>query len=108
MLVSHSLSRTSLLSVRSSESKLFSSVSLFFVKFAEWLLRYVFNVNIPDKQHVFSKMDLENFIQQNKSHTEEDNSDMNKELFENALSLMALGGKHAHARHIMQSAARTA
>jgi CBS domain containing-hemolysin-like protein len=66
---------------------LFSSVSLFFVKFAEWLLRYVFNVAVPDKQHIFSKMDLEHFIQQNKSHTEEDSSDMNKELFENALSL---------------------
>ena len=66
---------------------LFSSVSLFFVKVAEWLLRYVFNVSIPDKQHVFSKMDLEHFIQQNKSNSEEDNSDMNKELFENALSL---------------------
>ena len=66
---------------------LFSSVSLFFVKFAEWLLRYVFNVAIPDKQHIFSKMDLEHFIQQNKSHAEEDSSDMNKELFENALSL---------------------
>lgn len=66
---------------------LFSSVSLFFVNVAEWMLRYVFNVNIPDKQHVFSKMDLEHFILQNKSYTEEDNSDMNKELFENALSL---------------------
>ena len=66
---------------------LFSSVSLFFVKFAEWLLRYVFNVAIPDKQHIFSKMDLEHFIQQNKSNAEEDSSDMNKELFENALSL---------------------
>lgn len=66
---------------------LFSSISIFFVKFAEWLLRYVFNVPVPDKQHIFSKMDLEHFIQQNKSHTEEDGSDMNKELFENALSL---------------------
>lgn len=66
---------------------LLSSISAFFVKVAEWLLKYVFNVVLNDKQEVFSKMDLEHFIQQSKSHIEEDSSELNKELFENALSL---------------------
>ncbi|MEO6583876.1 MAG: hemolysin family protein [Ferruginibacter sp.] len=64
----------------------FSSVSMLFVKVAEWVLQYVFNVAIHNKQHVFSKVDLEHLIQQNKNHIEED-SEVNKELFENALSL---------------------
>lgn len=66
---------------------LLASVSVFFVRVAEWLLEYVFNVKLNEKKEVFSKMDLEHFIQQSKSHIEEDSSDMNKELFENALSL---------------------
>ncbi len=66
---------------------LFASVSSFFVKLAEWLLVYVFNVKLNDKKEIFSKMDLEHFIQQSKSHIEEDSSEMNKELFENAMSL---------------------
>ncbi len=36
---------------------------------------------------MFSKVDLEHFMQQSKSHEQEDSSDLNKELFENALSL---------------------
>ena len=36
---------------------------------------------------MFSKVDLEHFMQQSKSHEEEDSSEINKELFENALSL---------------------
>ena len=36
---------------------------------------------------MFSKVDLEHFIQQSKSHEEEDETEINKELFENALSL---------------------
>jgi len=66
---------------------IFSSLSFFFVKFAEWLLKYIFNIKVTERNQVFSKMDLENFIQQSKSHTEEDSSELNKELFENALSL---------------------
>jgi CBS domain containing-hemolysin-like protein len=66
---------------------LFSSLASFFVNIAEWILRYIFNVKIADKKDMFSKVDLEHFIQQNKNHEEEDNSEINKELFENALSL---------------------
>ncbi len=64
-----------------------SATSTFFVNIAEWILRYIFNVRLNDKKEVFTKIDLEHFMQQSKHHDEEDTSDINKELFENALSL---------------------
>jgi len=57
------------------------------VNFSEWILKYLFDVKINSKKDMFSKVDLEHFIQQNKHHEEEDNNEINKELFENALSL---------------------
>jgi putative hemolysin len=65
----------------------FSVIASFFVDIAEWILKYLFNVKLNEKKDVFSKIDLEHFIQQSKSHDEEDTSELNKELFENALSL---------------------
>ncbi len=65
----------------------FSAASASFVKIAEWLLKYIFNVRLHEKKSVFSKFDLEHFIQQSKHHDEEYTSQLNKELFENALSL---------------------
>lgn len=66
---------------------LFSSVASIFVNMAEWMLKYIFNVKISDKKEIFSKVDLEHYLQQNKMHNEEESSDINKELFENALSI---------------------
>jgi putative hemolysin len=66
---------------------LLSSISVFFVTIAEWLLKNLFNVKINKKKEVFSKYDLEHFMQQSKGHEEEETSEINKELFENALSL---------------------
>jgi CBS domain containing-hemolysin-like protein len=66
---------------------IFFSVSSLFVNIAEWVLKYVFNVKINDRKEVFSKVDLEHYVQQNKMHNEEDSSEINKELFDNALSL---------------------
>jgi putative hemolysin len=66
---------------------LFSSVASIFVEVAEWILKYVFNVRINEKREVFSKMDLEHFLAQAKNNDEEDADEINKELFENALSL---------------------
>jgi len=66
---------------------LLSSVSTLFVDIAEWILKYIFSVKLNEKKDVFSKVDLEHFIQQSKNHEEEDTTDLNKELFENALSL---------------------
>jgi putative hemolysin len=66
---------------------IFSSLSSFFVQAAEWILKYIFNVKLNEKKDVFTKIDLEYFVQQSKNHEEEDSSEINKELFENALSL---------------------
>ena len=66
---------------------LLSATASLFVEIAEWILKYIFNVKINNKKAMFSKVDLEHFIQNSKSHEVEDNSEINKELFENALSL---------------------
>ena len=66
---------------------LLSSFAAFFVSIAEWMLRHLFNVKLNEKKEVFSKFDLEHFLQQSKSHEEDDSNEINKELFENALSL---------------------
>ena len=66
---------------------LFSSVASIFVNMAEWMLKYIFNVKISDKKEIFSKVDLEHYLQQNKMLNEEESSDINKELFENALTI---------------------
>jgi putative hemolysin len=66
---------------------MFSSIGIYFVNAAEWILKYILNVKVNNKKDMFSKVDLEHFIQQSKSHEEEDSSELNKELFENALSL---------------------
>lgn len=65
----------------------FSNVASLFVTMAEWILRYLFNVKLNDKKDAFTKIDLEHFVNQSKHHEEEDSSEINKELFENALSL---------------------
>ncbi len=66
---------------------LFSGIAAFFVDAAEWMLKYLFNIKVNEKKDVFSKLDLEYFMQQNKSQEEEEKNELNKELFENALSL---------------------
>ena len=65
----------------------FSGIAALFVDIAEWILKYLFNIKLNDKKDVFSKIDLEYFISQSKHHETEDTSEINKELFENALSL---------------------
>ncbi|MFM6926673.1 MAG: hemolysin family protein [Ferruginibacter sp.] len=66
---------------------MFSSIGSYLVNMSEWILKTLLDVKINNKKDVFSKVDLEHFIQQSKSHEEEDSSELNKELFENALSL---------------------
>ena len=67
---------------------LFSSLSTAFVNMSEWILKYIFNVKISNKKEAFSKIDLEQFLHQTKhSSDDEENTQINKELFENALSL---------------------
>ena len=66
---------------------LFSSIGIYLVNIAEWILKTLLNVKVNNKKEMFSKIDLEHFILQSKHHEEEDNDEINKELFENALSL---------------------
>lgn len=66
---------------------LLSSTAAYLVDIAEWILKYIFNVKIHTKKVMFSKVDLEHFMLQSSSHEEEDSNELNKELFENALSL---------------------
>ena len=66
---------------------LLSGTAALFVSVAEWTLKHLFDVKLNEKKEVFSKIDLEHFLQQSKSHEEEDTNEINKELFENALSL---------------------
>ena len=65
---------------------LFKPIAHFFVSISHWILKYIFNIRIGEKEEVFSHIDLEHFFQQTKEQ-EQDNEELNKELFENALSL---------------------
>lgn len=65
---------------------IFYPIASLLVSIAEWILKYVFNVRVNDKNEAFNKGDLEHFFQQNRDQ-DEDNQELNTELFENALSL---------------------
>lgn len=65
---------------------LFKPIANFFVNISKWILKYLFNIRVNDKDEAFSHVDLEQFFQQTKDQ-DENNEDLNKELFENALSL---------------------
>jgi putative hemolysin len=65
---------------------LFSPLTNFFVNISQWILKYLFNVRVNDRNDAFTKVDLEHFFQQTKEQ-DEDNQELNTELFENALSL---------------------
>lgn len=66
---------------------LFAWIAAIFVDLSEWILKYVFNVKLHNKKEIFTKIDLEYFLQQTKQHDTDDNIEMNNELFENVLSL---------------------
>ncbi len=64
----------------------FHPITNFFVNVSQWILTYLFNVRVSDRNEVFTKIDLEHFFQQTKEQDDE-SQELNKELFENALSL---------------------
>ncbi len=66
---------------------LFAGFSGLMISASEWMLKYFFNVKLSDKKEVFTKIDLENFLQQSKGTADDENAERNKELFENALSI---------------------
>ena len=57
-----------------------------FTSVASGILRFLFNVRLKEDSEPYTKIDIENFYQQTNEQDEE-NPELNKELFENALSL---------------------
>ena len=66
---------------------LFAGLSAMMISASEWILRQLFDQKLVEKKEVFTKIDLEHFLQQSKGSAEDENSELNKELFENALSI---------------------
>jgi CBS domain containing-hemolysin-like protein len=67
-------------------NNIFGLIARGFVTIAEWILKYIFNVNINEEKHAFSRGDLEHYFHQTKE-SDEETQELNTELFENALSL---------------------
>jgi len=65
---------------------IFYPITLFFIAISEWILKYVFNVRIDQRKELFSGADLEHFFQET-GDIDENNKELNTELFEAALSL---------------------
>jgi putative hemolysin len=62
-------------------------IAKFFVNISEWILKYIFNIQVNDTKEVFSRIDLENYVKQmNTGHQDEAQTNTN-DLFENALYL---------------------
>jgi CBS domain containing-hemolysin-like protein len=61
-------------------------IASFFVSTSQWILKYLFNVRVNDKDEAFSHVDLEHFYEQHKEQ-DDDNTELNADLFENALGL---------------------
>ncbi len=66
--------------------QLFEPLVSFFIIISKWILKYLFNVRMEEEKEVFSGIGVEHFYQQTGELAEE-NSELNTELFEAALSL---------------------
>jgi putative hemolysin len=67
---------------------IFYPVAKIFVSISEFILKYLFNVRIKENKAVFNRVDLELFVKQSMHGHESENSEVNAELFENALYLV--------------------
>lgn len=65
---------------------IFNPISTFFVSVAVWVLKYIFNQEVDDRKKPFNRLDLEHYFQQTKD-ADDENPELNQELFENALAL---------------------
>ncbi len=66
---------------------LFSWIAKYFVNISEWLLKYLFNVKLQNKTQSFTRMDLDHYVQQLNMTDNDENQEMNNEIFENVMSL---------------------
>ena len=71
----------------SSVFSLFSWLAVYFVNISEWIIKYIFNVKVQNRNALFKKEDLGHYIQQLKMNDEVDENEVNNEIFENVLSL---------------------
>ena len=67
---------------------IFYPVAKIFVAISEFILKYLFNVRIKENKQVFNRVDLELLVKQSMHGHESETSDVNTELFENALYLV--------------------
>ena len=67
---------------------IFFPVAKIFVSISEFILKYLFNVRFKENKQVFNRIDLELFVKQSMHGHENESSDVNAELFENALYLV--------------------
>lgn len=67
---------------------IFAPIAKVFVSISEFILKYLFNVRIKENKQVFNRVDLELFVKQSMHGHESENSEVNQELFENALYLV--------------------
>ena len=65
---------------------IFYPIASLFVKISRWILSIIFDVRIDKKKAAFTRADLEHYFQQTKEFSEQ-NTDLNADLFEAALSL---------------------
>lgn len=66
----------------------FYPVAKLFVSISEFILKYLFNVRIKENKQIFNRVDLELLVKQNMHGHENETSEVNAELFENALYLV--------------------
>jgi CBS domain containing-hemolysin-like protein len=66
---------------------LFSWMAKYFVNVSDWILKYIFNVKLQNRATPFVRMDIDHYVQQLNMSNNDDNVEMNSEIFENVLSL---------------------
>jgi len=66
--------------------RLFQPLAEKYVQLSEWILENLINVHVRKSKHAFTRLELENFIQPRDEKANE-SQELNKELFENALTL---------------------
>ncbi len=67
---------------------IFFPIAKVFVTISEFILKYLFNVRIKENKQVFNRVDLEMLVKQSSHGSESESSEVNAELFENALYLV--------------------
>ncbi len=67
---------------------IFQPLARVFVSISEFILKYLLNVRIKENKQVFNRVDLELFVKQSMHGHENENAEVNQELFENALYLV--------------------